>query len=52
MPLSARVAWIGQPGGEHGFGVEWKARDAGGTPADQGARPPHRSMGGLPHASR
>ena len=24
-------AWSGQPGGEHGFGVEWKARDAGGT---------------------
>jgi hypothetical protein len=21
----------GSPGGEHGFGVEWKARDAGGT---------------------
>ena len=31
MPLSARVAWMGQTGGEHGFGVEWKARDAGGT---------------------
>ena len=31
MPLSARVAWKGHPGGEHGFGVEWKARDAGGT---------------------
>jgi hypothetical protein len=31
MPLSARVCWIGQPGGEAGFGVEWKARDAGGT---------------------
>jgi Tfp pilus assembly protein PilZ len=32
MPLSARVAWVGrQPGGEHGFGVEWRARDAGGT---------------------
>ncbi|HVR63518.1 MAG TPA: PilZ domain-containing protein [Polyangia bacterium] len=31
MPLSARVAWKGQPGGESGFGVEWKARDAGGT---------------------
>jgi Tfp pilus assembly protein PilZ len=31
MPLQARVAWRGQPGGEHGFGVEWKARDAGGT---------------------
>src|SRR4029079_5191951 len=30
MPLSARVAWKGHPGGEHGFGVEWKARDAGG----------------------
>ena len=23
--------WKGHPGGEHGFGVEWKARDAGGT---------------------
>ena len=31
MPLSARVGWKGHPGGEHGFGVEWKARDAGGT---------------------
>jgi Tfp pilus assembly protein PilZ len=31
MPLSARVAWTGHPGGEHGFGVEWKARDAGGN---------------------
>ena len=31
MPLSARVAWIGHPGGQNGFGVEWKARDAGGT---------------------
>lgn len=31
MPLQARVAWRGHPGGEHGFGVEWKARDAGGT---------------------
>jgi Tfp pilus assembly protein PilZ len=31
MPLSARVAWRGHPGGENGFGVEWKARDAGGT---------------------
>lgn len=31
MPLSARVAWRGHPGGEHGFGIEWKARDAGGT---------------------
>jgi Tfp pilus assembly protein PilZ len=31
MPLSARVAWKGRPDGEHGFGVEWKARDAGGT---------------------
>jgi Tfp pilus assembly protein PilZ len=31
MPLSARVAWKGKPGGEHGFGVEWKARDAGGN---------------------
>jgi Tfp pilus assembly protein PilZ len=31
MPLSARVAWKGEPGGEAGFGVEWKARDAGGN---------------------
>ena len=31
MPLSARVAWRGHPGGEIGFGVEWKARDAGGN---------------------
>ena len=23
--------WKGHPGGENGFGVEWKARDAGGT---------------------
>jgi Tfp pilus assembly protein PilZ len=32
MPLSARVAWRGgSPGGANGFGVEWKARDAGGN---------------------
>jgi type IV pilus assembly protein PilZ len=31
MPLSARVAWRGHPGGENGFGVEWRARDAGGN---------------------
>jgi len=31
MPLSARVCWRGHPGGANGFGVEWKARDAGGT---------------------
>jgi Tfp pilus assembly protein PilZ len=31
MPLSARVAWRGHPGGTNGFGVEWKARDAGGN---------------------
>ena len=31
MPLSARVAWRGHPGGANGFGVEWKARDAGGN---------------------
>jgi Tfp pilus assembly protein PilZ len=31
MPLSARVAWRGHPGGSNGFGVEWKARDAGGN---------------------
>ena len=31
MPLSARVCWKGGTSGENGFGVEWKARDAGGT---------------------
>jgi hypothetical protein len=31
MPLSARVCWKGHPGGQNGFGVEWKARDAGGN---------------------
>jgi len=31
MPLSARICWKGHPGGLPGFGVEWKARDAGGT---------------------
>jgi Tfp pilus assembly protein PilZ len=33
MPLSARVAWRGAVGGANGngFGVEWKARDAGGN---------------------
>jgi Tfp pilus assembly protein PilZ len=31
MPRSARVAWRGHPGGANGFGVEWKARDAGGN---------------------
>jgi Tfp pilus assembly protein PilZ len=31
MPLSARVCWRGHPGGANGFGVEWKARDAGGN---------------------
>lgn len=31
MAFSARVAWIGQRAGSRGFGVEWRARDAGGT---------------------
>ena len=33
MPLSARVAWRGSAGtaNGNGFGVEWKARDAGGN---------------------
>ena len=31
MPLSCRVAWKGRSDGDSGFGVEWKARDAGGT---------------------
>jgi len=33
MPLSARVAWRGSAGSANGngFGVEWKARDAGGN---------------------
>ncbi len=31
MPLSARVCWKGHTGGENGFGVEWKSRDAGGN---------------------
>lgn len=30
MPVSARVAWVA-PGDEAGFGVSWRARDAGGT---------------------
>jgi hypothetical protein len=33
MPLSARVAWRGSANSANGngFGVEWKARDAGGN---------------------
>jgi Tfp pilus assembly protein PilZ len=31
MPLSARVCWKGHTGGQNGFGVEWKSRDAGGN---------------------
>ena len=31
MPLSARVCWKSHPGSQNGFGVEWKARDAGGS---------------------
>jgi hypothetical protein len=33
MPLSARVCWRGHEGtaNGNGFGVEWKARDAGGN---------------------
>ena len=30
MPVSARIAWVA-PGEEAGFGVYWRARDAGGT---------------------
>lgn len=30
MPVSARIAWVA-PGDEAGFGVSWRARDAGGT---------------------
>lgn len=33
MPVSARIAWVVPPGvaAEPGFGVAWKARDAGGN---------------------
>ncbi len=31
MPVSARIAWIGGTGGEPGFGITWRARDAGGS---------------------
>jgi type IV pilus assembly protein PilZ len=30
MAFTARVAWTAAQGGEPGFGVEWRARDAGG----------------------
>jgi Tfp pilus assembly protein PilZ len=30
MEFTARVAWTANPGGEPGFGIEWRARDAGG----------------------
>ena len=30
MAFTARVAWTGKVGDEHGFGIEWRARDAGG----------------------
>jgi Tfp pilus assembly protein PilZ len=30
MAFTARVAWTGQMGDEPGFGIEWRARDAGG----------------------
>ncbi|HEX3697345.1 MAG TPA: PilZ domain-containing protein [Polyangia bacterium] len=50
MPLSARVAWKGQPGGEHGFGVEWKARDAGGNRRIKELVRRIESMGGFSEA--
>lgn len=31
MAFTARVAWTGAAGEEPGFGVEWRARDAGGS---------------------
>jgi len=31
MPFVGRVAWTGQAGDETGFGLEWRARDAGGS---------------------
>lgn len=30
MAFTARVAWRGKYGDAHGFGIEWRARDAGG----------------------
>ena len=30
MAFTARVAWTAAQGPEAGFGVEWRARDAGG----------------------
>jgi hypothetical protein len=30
MAFTARVAWTGKSGDEMGFGIEWRARDAGG----------------------
>jgi type IV pilus assembly protein PilZ len=30
MPVSARIAWVA-PGNDAGFGVSWRARDAGGS---------------------
>ena len=30
MEFTARVAWTAGAGAEQGFGVEWRARDAGG----------------------
>lgn len=30
MAFTARVAWTGKSGDDHGFGIEWRARDAGG----------------------
>jgi Tfp pilus assembly protein PilZ len=30
MAFTARVAWTGKSGDEPGFGIEWRARDAGG----------------------
>ena len=31
MAVTARVAWHGRMGADPGFGVEWRARDAGGS---------------------
>jgi hypothetical protein len=30
MAFTARVAWTGKSGEQPGFGIEWRARDAGG----------------------
>jgi hypothetical protein len=30
MAFTARVAWTGKSGEDSGFGIEWRARDAGG----------------------